>query len=247
MKETYLTRQGAMLQTDSACSLLDQNWMKPDLIEQAFQWLRKQRRFYSIHDATWTLSLHWPRIKALLLDAWRKGQHQFSPMKRHRLPTGSVAVFEAEDSLLLRKIVKTTHALMKQLQLTLHPDKTFIGKVEKGFSFSGYQITNKTLTINQETIKKHRTKLQQRYAQGASKKDLADYVHRFTRWCRAGMSGAPLWDEEKIRSLNNNNLDWINTQNSASVQKAINAGEVIIVGTQNQIHKQSSLMIKCET
>lgn len=110
MKEIYLPRQGAMLQTYSQCTLLDHNWIKPDFIEQAFQWLRKQRRLYSIHDATWTLSLHWPCTKAQLLASWRKGQHRFSPMKRHRLPTGTVAVFEAEDSLLL-----------KTLQLTLSP------------------------------------------------------------------------------------------------------------------------------
>ncbi len=340
----------------SPCIILDHSWIKPTVLEQAFQWLRVQRRHYSIHDVTWTLSLHWPRVKPNLMESWSKGLHRFSPMKRHRLPTGSVAVFEAEDSLLLkalqlalgprvipalshriyhlqgrggikaavrdisavasnfkyvfksdiksfydsldhalllkacrsfdipypaqqlikqslprveeigsdyrcidvgitrgsalspllgaivlhtldkameslpntyyarymddwvvlchtrtqlRKIVKLTHAIMKQLKLSLHPDKTYIGKIEKGFAFLGYQLSNNSLTIHPDTLQKHRAQLQQRYAQGAKSNALADYAHRFTRWCRAGVRGAPLWDDDKMQAAQTASLDWI--------------------------------------
>lgn len=320
-------------------------WITAQDIDQAFQWLRKQRRNYSIHDSTWSLSHQWSVYKHRLLSAWRTGIHNFSPLRRLRSAFDSVAVYEAEDALLLktlqiamkrhmqhavsprvyhlknrggmkaavrdvsqqtaifkyvfksdvqsfydslkpqaimascrsfnlppaalmligkslsrveikdgiyreintgiargsalspllgaialralddamtslpntyyarymddwvvlcqtrsqlRKIVKHNHHIMKQLGLTLHPDKTKIGKIENGFSFLGYQFNKKTLTISGDTYYQHRSQLQQRYAQGVSHESLADYVHRFGQWCRAGLHGVSLWDEDSM-------------------------------------------------
>lgn len=41
----------------------------------------------------------------------------------------------------LRKAIKITEKILSRLQLTKHPDKTFIGWIKTGFDFLGYHIT----------------------------------------------------------------------------------------------------------
>ena len=52
----------------------------------------------------------------------------------------------------LRRVVKTLNRELDALQLEKHPDKTFIGGIEKGFDFLGYRFTPRSLTVAQRTI-----------------------------------------------------------------------------------------------
>ena len=40
----------------------------------------------------------------------------------------------------LRKVIRITNRVLNQLKVWQHPDKTFIGRAEKGFDFLGYHI-----------------------------------------------------------------------------------------------------------
>jgi hypothetical protein len=40
----------------------------------------------------------------------------------------------------LRAAVKVVNQLLTSLRLRTHPDKTFIGRIEKGFDFLGYHF-----------------------------------------------------------------------------------------------------------
>jgi RNA-directed DNA polymerase len=40
----------------------------------------------------------------------------------------------------LRKIIKITHRVLIALKLRLHPNKTYLGKINKGIDFLGYFI-----------------------------------------------------------------------------------------------------------
>ena len=46
----------------------------------------------------------------------------------------------------LRRAVKTLNQELRGLRLEKHPDKTFIGRIEKGFDFLGYRVTPQDLT-----------------------------------------------------------------------------------------------------
>lgn len=82
----------------------------------------------------------------------------------------------------LRKVIKLTHQILNKLKLKMHPDKTFIGRIKKGFDFLGVYCGD-IPKISEVTHEKHRAKLAQRYAQGASEACIGAYIERWTSWC----------------------------------------------------------------
>ena len=82
----------------------------------------------------------------------------------------------------LRRVIKLTHKILDQLKLKMHPDKTFLGCIKKGFDFLGIHFGDLPEMSNTSLIN-HRTRLAQRYAQGASVACIGDYVARWTSWC----------------------------------------------------------------
>lgn len=97
-----------------------------------------------------------------------------------------------------RRAVKTLNGIFAGLGLTKHPDKTFIGRIEKGFGFLGYHFDRGPLQLARETVRKHAQRLLRLYEQQARKKStppevarvLGAYVKRWRRWCSAGLSCA---------------------------------------------------------
>ena len=78
-----------------------------------------------------------------------------------------------------------------QLKLEKHPDKTFIGKVEKGFDFLGYHFSPRGLMIANITWTKFVARLHRLYEQEQAGREgpaaLGLYVQRWVRWTRAGL------------------------------------------------------------
>ena len=87
----------------------------------------------------------------------------------------------------LRKIVKITYALLDKLNLSLHPDKTFIGKIERGFDFLGYHFMPSGLAIARLTLERAEAKAKQQNAHGANIKRLVLFWERFLRWANAAV------------------------------------------------------------
>ncbi len=85
----------------------------------------------------------------------------------------------------LRKVIKRTHQVLNKLKLKLHPDKTYLGKIEKGFDFLGYHFKPKHFSVATVTFERALAKLRRLYEQGASKKRLAQYWRRFLQWLGA--------------------------------------------------------------
>jgi Reverse transcriptase (RNA-dependent DNA polymerase) len=83
---------------------------------------------------------------------------------------------------MLRKIIKKTHNLLNKLHLTMHPNKTYIGKIKKGFNFLGYFYQPSTLLPSLESIRRCHERSAVRYAQvsqrrriSAPNRDTSDY------------------------------------------------------------------------
>jgi hypothetical protein len=87
----------------------------------------------------------------------------------------------------LRRAIKKMHRVLEQLQLKTHPDKTFIGRREKGFSFLGYQLGTNELKIAEASIKNYQAKRLQLQEQQAPHQRLVDYSRRWLRWFTAGV------------------------------------------------------------
>ncbi len=91
----------------------------------------------------------------------------------------------------LRKAVRRVHSFMESVRLSLHPCKTFIGRVSKGFDFLGYHFSGKgnVFTLAQKTIDNFLTKVRRLYEQDT--RDITridDYVRRWLIWATSGVS-----------------------------------------------------------
>lgn len=84
----------------------------------------------------------------------------------------------------LRRLVKAMHRVMHRLQYKLAYNKTFIGRVARGFDFLGYRFTARGLIgLAQQTIQNFNQRIARLYEQHASCKRVALYITRWRLWC----------------------------------------------------------------
>ena len=69
---------------------------------------------------------------------------------------------------MLRKIIKKTHTILNALQLEMHPRKTYMGKIQKGFNFLGYFYKPSTLLPSRESIRRVHERSAVRYTAGVA-------------------------------------------------------------------------------
>jgi hypothetical protein len=97
----------------------------------------------------------------------------------------------------LRKAVRTVNQHFNQLKIEQALDKTFIGKISKGWDFLGYHFDGKHLTVATKTVEKHVLHCRPFYGQLRKKKAISDemalalglYVKRWLRSAAAGLQG----------------------------------------------------------
>ncbi len=72
-----------------------------------------------------------------------------------------------------------------------HPDKTFIGRAERGFDFLGYHFSPDGLSVAEKTVERFVERATRLYEQepgepcGSSR--FGEYVTRWLRWVRGGL------------------------------------------------------------
>ncbi len=112
--------------------------------------------------------------------------------------TATVQHFRHSDILIfaptrwkLRRAVKTLNETFTALKLEKHPNKTFIGRIEKGFDFLGYQFGPNGLSVAKKTVENFVAHLHRLYEQKKTAPDreavLGDYVRRWRGWVQAGL------------------------------------------------------------
>jgi hypothetical protein len=87
----------------------------------------------------------------------------------------------------LRGAVKAVQELMGELKLALHPDKTFIGRIARGFDFLGYWFSPEGLGITLKSVERMLDRVTRLYEQGAGDYRIEDYVRHWWRWVRCGV------------------------------------------------------------
>lgn len=95
----------------------------------------------------------------------------------------------------LRKAVKTVNQIFNRLKLEQAPNKTFIGRIERGFDFLGYHFSRSPLSLAEKTINTMLNQWQRLYEQKKTALpetdnavDLAAYWRRWCGWARGGLS-----------------------------------------------------------
>ena len=95
----------------------------------------------------------------------------------------------------LRGAVKVVNQLLGALRLEKHPDKTVIGRIERGFDFLGYDFGPAGLRVAKQTITNFLEKASRLYEQERSAvlaaAALEMYVRRWLRWSRSGIVYRP--------------------------------------------------------
>jgi hypothetical protein len=81
---------------------------------------------------------------------------------------------------------------LRELRVEQHPDKTFIGRTERGFTFLGYWITKQGVTgVAPSARKAFRGRVARLYEQDAPRKEIrrriGQYVRRWKQWVRSGV------------------------------------------------------------
>ncbi len=91
----------------------------------------------------------------------------------------------------LRAAVKTLNQVFNRLGLEKHPEKTFIGRIEKGFDFLGYHFNSHRLSLAEKTVENFVSHLHRLYEQQQSTPEGADvlgaYVRRWMGWAEGGL------------------------------------------------------------
>ena len=87
----------------------------------------------------------------------------------------------------LRRAIRAVNSTLEELQVEQHPDKTYIGPVERGFDFLGYSFTPEGLGVAPRTVQKFATNIARLYEQGATSSRLGQYADHWSRWSRAGI------------------------------------------------------------
>ncbi len=68
-----------------------------------------------------------------------------------------------------------------------HPDKTFIGKVDRGFDFLGYFLKPGMVNVSISTLKRFVQRINRLYEQGADYLRIGEYVKHWFKWVRTGI------------------------------------------------------------
>ncbi|WP_166482665.1 reverse transcriptase domain-containing protein [Scytonema sp. UIC 10036] len=68
----------------------------------------------------------------------------------------------------LRRAIKVTNQELAGLKLEMHPDKTFIGQVARGFDFLGYRFALQGLGVARVTVERFAQWVSRLYEQGAT-------------------------------------------------------------------------------
>jgi hypothetical protein len=135
-----------------------------------------------------------PVIAAYYLKALDK-QMEGDPRYFYRRYMDDVIVL-AKTHWHLRNAVRTVNQHFHQLKVEQAPDKTFIGRIEKGFDFLGYRFGLPELGLAEKTISNAVNKVRQLYEQklAAPKRAamLDDYITRWLRWVNAGIVEKPI-------------------------------------------------------
>ncbi len=91
----------------------------------------------------------------------------------------------------LRGAIKLVHETMRELQLSLHPDKTFIGSIARGFDFLGYWFSPQGLGVAPKTVERFVERVSRLYEHGADFCRIGEYLRHWWRWVRSGVRKFP--------------------------------------------------------
>lgn len=97
-------------------------------------------------------------------------------------------VILAETRWRLRRAVRVMNHTLSELSLAQHPDKTFIGRLQRGFDFLGYDFSDSAaISPSRACVRRLAGNIARLYEQGAGLARIGRYTENWMRWLRAGI------------------------------------------------------------
>ncbi len=88
----------------------------------------------------------------------------------------------------LRAAIRTVNQTLAALKVEQHPDKTFIGRISRGFDFLGYRFRSDGLIgVARQTVERFIKRATRLYEQGADIQRIGEYVRRWLKWVGSGL------------------------------------------------------------
>jgi hypothetical protein len=88
----------------------------------------------------------------------------------------------------LRRAINVVNQTLAELKVQQHPDKTFIGRIARGFDFLGYRFSSAGLSPAPQTIQRFAERMARLYEQGADARRIGAYARHWWRWVWAGVT-----------------------------------------------------------
>jgi len=86
----------------------------------------------------------------------------------------------------LKKAIRVLNQTFSELKLEQHPDKTLIGRTERGFDLLGYFLKPYRLTVSEKTVDRCIERIARLYEHGADSNGIGQYVLKWEQWVFAG-------------------------------------------------------------
>jgi RNA-directed DNA polymerase len=88
----------------------------------------------------------------------------------------------------LRAAVRCVNQTLAELKMEQHPDKTFVGRISRGFDFLGYRLAPAGVVgVAWASVHQCVERISRLYEQGADAIRIGQYVVRWWTWVRSGM------------------------------------------------------------
>ena len=86
--------------------------------------------------------------------------------------------------------IRSLNEAIASVGLCLHQEKRFVGRIDKGFDFLGYQIhPSRRLRPSAESLRRLVVRAGRLYEQGDDIGRLRQYITRWTRWLWGALDG----------------------------------------------------------
>ena len=87
----------------------------------------------------------------------------------------------------LRAAIRLVNQTLAELHVQQHPDKTFIGRISRGFDFLGYAFTPAGLEVAPQAVESCVERVSRLYERGVDLSHIGACVRRWQRWASSGL------------------------------------------------------------
>lgn len=120
-----------------------------------------------------------PLLGAVALHAWDQAMSKLGVVHA-RFMDDLIVLTKTRHQ--LKRVIRVTHQILKALKLKLHPDKTYIGRIKKGFDYLGFHLKPPEVRVSLPCLLRAAAKARLLFEQTHNMDCVWRYWRRFLHW-----------------------------------------------------------------